>query len=832
MAALLIIISCGGGGGDDSQGGSDQDYNSSDYSKPEIVLIAPTDTNKISIAWLTTETGSTTSNEMKYEVHLSTATNFEPNPSTLYETFTGETQGEIAGLNIGTTYYAIVVAVDKKSNRISGNDYLSATTFTSSVILNNGISYSKTEDLNLGVPSQLDSQYTYSKTEGTHSPKVDSIIFGYDESDEMYMRKVDSVQTMSTEIVVETSDSSLSDLIDRGQVSSSINLFDVAGTAKSISKQRSNIRARNAIRDDQSRYSSVTWKDKLLEAEQIDYAHTEDDLVVRPSNIPGSYSLKSGEVSEEVSIDADVKFTPKLKTDIAWDVFGDPIVKSGTVVAQGTLAFDIDAKYNFNDGYTYEKEFDLFAKGWRSVYSVGPVPVYQRVALKVKAVITAIASAAIEASTYANASATVNIGVSYNGANGQWEPIFSENFSKSLTAKLDILGGVKAEIRLVPEIEVKFYRIVAASIIVEPYLKGEIAVENITNADLLIDDYTFITQPTKFDSELNLDCFAEVNLTVLAKNIPILGKTALCNNPCFSYPLFSLPALELRGESSVETGQEALLNAIVTNGTNNNFDLNSIEWKVYPDTATVTIDSSNPLNATFKPYELGDYIIFFSGNSSLGSLSRQFAQHTLTVVDSALGWYVGNYEVFPHEPVIDPWNDDEYIVLSGTGEVWIYVFSGISPYTGLNCNYSEFDNYSDFCFDAFLTGIDPFPNCRTTFGISENYSFPIAWETINPIEKYCLLGGSDDQYPYTYYLLYINNVDLIKGKSIKINENTGFWFYVERRVDEDFINNTDYLYKGYNGTLGAEYVGTAEPDSFPGVDSFVPRVNELANCDE
>lgn len=611
---------------------------------PDIVLLVPTSTDTLKLAWLPVSSNSTPSNEMAYQVHLSKDENFEPSATTLRKTVKGDAQADVSGLEKATAYYAVIVAVDKQGNKSISHEYSSVTTFESEAELKQGANPVKAEELNLGIPVIDGTTYTYQKSADTVIPEIDSVIFGKNDSGGTYMRKVKSSSVNGNQIIVETENISLSNVLETGTVSSNIKLFDVGEVSGSDLGRRA----------DGTRYSRMVWKDELLIAEQTDFYHDSDELEVHPEDSPGQYNIKlrrARDIEQEVSLDTRISFEPELITDVRWE--GSTIEKA-EVVAKGTLNFDAVAKYSFTAAKTYEKEFELFRKSWISTYPVGAVPVVQKISLILKATITAEASAKIETGINAHAGTWLALGVRYNPAAKQWEPVTDSGFEKSLTANLSIQGGVKAEVRLIPEVEVRFYEVAASSLYVEPYLRGEIGIETIANADLLTGHYTVLTQPTAFDVALGLECFVEAKLDVLVAEIPLLPKTRILGPPpkqgweitLPEYMLFSLPEIELKAsdeDGNIEAGEEIQLTAKIKHGENNKFNPSSLKWEIYPEpdekseielkpgNITETEDGYSANATLMSCAENKTFTVFVSGYGILGEISRKFATWTFTV---------------------------------------------------------------------------------------------------------------------------------------------------------------------------------------------------------
>jgi hypothetical protein len=607
-------------------------------SNPDIVLAVPEDTDRLKLAWLPVSDDSTTADKITYEVHLSKDEKFQPSPATLKATVAGETQKEITGLETGTAYYALVIAADPDGNRSTKRDYRQITTFSEPAVVSSTTKFNEDENLGLTGATQDGSNYIYPAAADAKLPEVGSLLFSK-VGEDTYLRKVEAVNTVADTVVVQTGDAELAEVLEQATVSSEIKMFDI-DEAAGRSAHRSDIDAKRSVRSDGSRHSVIRWKDELLVAEQTDYASKNDEVSVSPGLRSGEHVIRISKDSEEsAGVNAGVTFTPRFESRISWKK--DPLkgitISSGSVIAKGTLSANIDAFYNFKGSASFEKEIKLFSRSFGSVYFVGAVPVYQRNTLTLKAVVKASASSEIQANANAGASASIQIGARYNPATEAWEVIPpSPSFEKSFTADISLHGGVHGEVRLIPNLEVEYYRMLAIDISVEPFLTGDIEAELMGKADILEGFGYLKAQLTKFEFALQAEAFVGVSFGIFSKKFPLLGKTQVYQSP--RWVLFSLPKLEVSGGSG-KVGEPISLTATTTDGAKNPFDNGSIRWDVYPNKGSLTQGSST---TTFTPSEIGTYTIFFSGHSRLGDpFGRQFVYAEVNA-DGAFCEYTGD----------------------------------------------------------------------------------------------------------------------------------------------------------------------------------------------
>lgn len=308
-------------------------------------------------------------------------------------------------------------------------------------------------------------------------------------------------------------------------------------------------------------------------------------------------------------------FTPSLKTDVAWEAgFPNGIsIQRAEVVAKGTLSLNAKAIYNFSAESEYSKDvaFDVLERKWSSAYPIAPgIFVYQDVTFTLGAHIEAKANSTIVANAEAYIERSIEIGVRFNVSTNAWESISVLNGSESLTADLSIKGGVNSEIRFIPNIEVKFYKVIAADLSFEPFISSDIQAESVTNSDLLAGSFPpGITQLTVFNSSLRAECFVGANIQTIVRDFDILDKTQVCD--VSPYIFFSLPEIAL---SSIKTSDGFFeLSADITDGISNPFRNSSIRWVLYPEDSGVLQGNDREATFKFNPGKV-NASIFFSGN--------------------------------------------------------------------------------------------------------------------------------------------------------------------------------------------------------------------------
>lgn len=467
------------------------------------------------------------------------------------------------------------------------------------------------------------------------------------------MRRVNNASSSGGTVTVSTSDASLTDVLDRGAIYSSFHLFDVASQASPIPASSGKMAtAKSLISDDGSQSSSVEWKNRLLSAEQTTYAYNEKELVVIPQGKSSMIMLTEPKgVEQSFTATVTAEFEPEMTTTAEW---GGTIIKkldSAQVAAKGTLSLTALAQYDFAAAGAVEKNFRLFKRTWRSLYTAGPVPVYQKIILTMDVNTSASASAKIKAMAQAQLAETVEVGARYDGST--WAPYITHGESDSLTASLDIVGGANAEIRLIPKIEVIFYKVASGSLTVEPFANSDLTFAQTTNNVAFLTAHpNRLIQLTSFDAALGMESNVAVTFKALGHKWDALPSTCVlgtggCLNNFSPVDLFSIPQLTLTTTSSSETQTDLQLQ--ITDGTFNPINNGSIEWEVFPKDATLTpgpcskAGTITTCTATFTPGAGAEYTVFASGADNLDEVGRQYKEITLSGGTCSSGPQTVNY---------------------------------------------------------------------------------------------------------------------------------------------------------------------------------------------
>ena len=552
---------------------------------PDIVLAVANGMNSIKLAWLPAGAN--------YEVHLSETDNFEPSAATLKKTVSAN-QADIDGLVSGKTYYALIVATDSSGSRLRSRKTVSVTTLSKPVIVSTTQKYSDAAALGLANPVITGAQYSYPKTATSTPPEVGSILMSADG-----LKKVSSVNVTADSIIIQTTDAELTQAVHQGKISNKLVMFEDSSNPALSTRD-----------SDGSISKTMRWDDDLLVVQQKDFSETEKN---------------KREDGQSAGVDVTLGFEPEFQTDIEWegDAYTAVRLTKCRIVGKCTFNAGINAWYKFAASGSASKDIQILKRTYTSVYSIGTVPVYQEITLSVNAVFSASASAKIEANANAKASTSVEMGVEYNSATGAWDKVFSSGFEKSVTVNMSVQGGVYGEVRLIPQIEVKFYKVAAAYLTLEPFLYGDIQAQADYYADILAGFGYGGAQLTKCEFGLKAESYVGVTLSALKQTFTVLGKTKLWESD--PWLLFTLPTLTAPEAGSIATVNKGTsVTVSVEDGTNNPFNDSTVRWYVYPNTGGYI--SVTGRTATFTPTEKGSYTIFFSGENRLGAVGRQFVK--------------------------------------------------------------------------------------------------------------------------------------------------------------------------------------------------------------
>ena len=583
-----------------------------------LTLAAATGREQITLGWLPAVDDSTAPETMLYRVYLGNC----GGPGTLVTTVQGGTGVVLEGLEPATTYCVEVVAEDEDgqtSDLCSGNGDraptngrgLSITTHTYNQVAG-AIPLEDAEDLYLGPAEATPTTLTFQRGANAVEPIVGAVLVGPLAGGGGYLRQVDSVTTTVEQIIVETS---------AAQIETVMQQFELSTISRAATIDNGQMAAQTALQKAWEATMGVPQPRPLVEATTERFSGHVGPLEVMPLEDPRAYRIVARgekrsdwdhEIGDDLTLNLTLDFEPELKTSATWSLAG---VREAEVIGIGTLTLDALAEYHFNASASYSPDpFTLFTTSWVSVYIVGTVPVYQEITFTLEAEVSASAGAEGTATANATATASIEVGARYSAGAG-WTPVSDSGVDSNLTANLSVVGGVQAEVKLIPRVSVEFYEAFAAWITVEPSVSTALQAEGTLMTPCLP------VQLTQFDADIEVEANVGVDFTLIG-SYTLFESTVWDPDP---WMLFSLPEVDL-GSAGTDPVN---LTAVITDGVHNGFDLASVEWWTGESGVELTQDPSDPTMATLTCDQTGTYDVVFSGHGALGAVSRRCIQESV-----------------------------------------------------------------------------------------------------------------------------------------------------------------------------------------------------------
>ena len=596
---------------------------------PGIMLMASPKPDSLSLSWLSATDDSTSPEDMVYKIYVSQEDYFQPNADNLYTKIKGKTQFEIIGLKKKTTYYVLIIAADESGFQSPERDYMSGTTLSTPIEYNPNNNFELSEDLKLGVPKIENSNYIFIKTSNSQLPTVGNILIG-ESDDGGYLRRVDAVSATDTQIIVNTSDAYISDIISNGSIRNTFKMINPEKIAKSSSLSSNVIN----LNDSGKRYTSIRNDEGSFIAEQTTYTPLQN-----PSTAPYNATIVDG----GLTLNLDIDYEPNWKNDITWSLSEG--FKGSQIVAEGPLSFSASASLNVSAGDTLESEHIIFLKTyhfWHKIpIPVFPffIPVYQEATFLFKVEYSLNSYLDFNASAKKKWSRHFKVGLLFDKKTNKFYPISTAgNISQKVETTVDLAGGISLEVRLVPQIEVSFYRIAYAGLSAEPYINMEI--DAVANDPNIIEDYP--ENPfnlKKFDITIGAGIYVWANLK-LPIGVSIESKR-LKVYELPPYTLFSLPSIHVESYGFDSNTSIAQAQGIVDQqGVNNAFDDSSIKWNLYPPgQGNIIGDGYNVQIELIIPANQRELWFSGYGKNMNGSGGRQFVSVPVTADCSISGTY-------------------------------------------------------------------------------------------------------------------------------------------------------------------------------------------------
>ena len=318
------------------------------------------------------------------------------------------------------------------------------------------------------------------------------------------------------------------------------------------------------------------------------------------------YSIKEDGFKSKINL----KFDPKVKVSA---ILEDNSLKKAEVILSGKITFNANIDLKYESKYKSGKiKKRIYKKTFRSYFVAGGVPVYQATTVSIDAQYEVDASSKIEASQDFTTTYTVLAGVVYK--NGSWETVKGNKTTKEFKAELSVDGKASVKLRLIPKVQVRFYKIATAGISVEPYLQGNIQAHGDIKYSTKFDPYDLDAnyKLEKLNSQAGVDVNINADLSVFGLGIYYPEKNKTKNIFNKEIELFSLPKLKIKIGAINKYGEVAVSGS-ATNGVNNPFDPSSVQWKVFPSDG-VKIENEKLKNTSISFSKTGSYRIYFTGS--------------------------------------------------------------------------------------------------------------------------------------------------------------------------------------------------------------------------
>lgn len=209
---------------------------------PTLTAAGSSATDSATVSWIAAGAG------YNYEVHVSGDPDFVPSASTLRKRVASVARGEgetsFGGLSAGTTYFLKIVAKDDRGGQSAPSSPLAVTTSSRAVELNPGVSIVSESALGWRTTAMAENGLTLGALSASPTtPTVGSYLVGQVPGDGgTYLRKVVSISTSGSDLVVETRDAAVPELFRNASIS--VAAPGVAGIASAAQPDRQSLGAR------------------------------------------------------------------------------------------------------------------------------------------------------------------------------------------------------------------------------------------------------------------------------------------------------------------------------------------------------------------------------------------------------------------------------------------------------------------------------------------------------------------------------------------------------------------------------------------------------------
>ena len=303
-----------------------------------------------------------------------------------------------------------------------------------------------------------------------------------------------------------------------------------------------------------------------------------------------------------------------------------------------------------SDGNISQSETTLFSKEFTKTIMADTVPIVISGNLDLSAELQGNIAAAVDMETLTESSITVSAGVEYE--DGEFTYIDDAETTYKFKVTGDTGASIAGELRLIPDINISFYRVAAAEITLEPYVFSESTLEGEFKAmvDNNFADATANYRFSEFSAGVAMDAAIAAKFGIILDDRTIGAEDEWDNsgNPIFDPGyLVSLPSAEISTLSAASPTNGLLLGLETISGILGFADNRVINgyWQVYPDDSSVTF-SANGDNVHFDYSTDAEYELRYVFYSELGSFIRQYQSLEVNLSDEDGDGLNNQYENF------------------------------------------------------------------------------------------------------------------------------------------------------------------------------------------
>ncbi|WJG07896.1 hypothetical protein [Aliiglaciecola sp. LCG003] len=492
---------------------------------PNIAVLYAANSDAISLSWNEVSDNKTSQSDIVYQLHSSTEPGFTPSNATLLVEGVNFLEYQATGLNAHTDYFFKLIAIDKANNSNSSKEY-SMQTLRTAIVLHDDIDFKTAAELKLGTVTVFQNTLTLNKNSELILPALNSIIYVEDSTSAGYLKRIEQITDLGSTYEVLTSDAMLEDVIDIGQIALKLDIPTLGGdifTATSQNQSLLNIAgsrklAMSPMRKSGSRITTLLNQPQLsqvalFECEDNSDMEYEIDPIKKSITIKDNTSGNAEGVATEMVITlTTLNIDPKLDINFDWSFIHG--LDDSHVLFDMNIEYVTENKGKFSTtALTGKCKINLSEVTLPMKFFAGPVPVYLELIFAPSIELSALIAAGLDVEFTASKTIKIQAGTRYNQNEDKWTST-SDNYqsiSNDSIPKVEAFVKAEAEIKLVPEIELRAYKVAGLYFSLEPHIKLEVDAEFADSLAYLRGDDAL--QQTQL-SKLNLSYFPECNLGI------------------------------------------------------------------------------------------------------------------------------------------------------------------------------------------------------------------------------------------------------------------------------------------------------------------------------